>query len=111
MHTSLILYAEHEFNSSTFTCRVIAGTGSDIYSGICGGIGALRGPKHGGANEAAYEVQSRYASPDEAEADIVRRIRNKEIVMGFGHPVYTVSDPRHAVIHEVARRLSEEAKT
>ena len=111
MHTSLILYAEHEYNSSTFTCRVIAGTGSDIYSCICGGIGALRGPKHGGANEAAYEVQARYASADEAEADIVRRIRNKEIVMGFGHPLYTVSDPRHAVIREVARRLSEEAKS
>jgi 2-methylcitrate synthase len=111
MHTSLILYAEHEYNSSTFTCRVIAGTGSDIYSCICGGIGALRGPKHGGANEAAYAVQSRYASPDEAEADIVRRIRNKEIVMGFGHPLYTVSDPRHAVIREVARRLSEDAKS
>jgi 2-methylcitrate synthase len=111
MHTSLILYAEHEFNSSTFTCRVIAGTGSDIYSAICGGIGALRGPKHGGANEVAYEVQARYASADEAEADIVRRTRNKEIVMGFGHPVYTISDPRHAVIREVARRLSQEAKS
>jgi 2-methylcitrate synthase len=110
MHTSLILYAEHEFNSSTFTCRVIAGTGSDIYSAICGGIGALRGPKHGGANEAAYQVQSRYESPDRAEADILHRIKNKEIVMGFGHPVYTVSDPRHAVIKEVARRLSLEAK-
>jgi 2-methylcitrate synthase len=111
MHTSLILYAEHEFNSSTFTCRVIAGTGSDIYSALCGGIGALRGPKHGGANEAAYEIQSRYASADEAEADIVRRIVKKEIVMGFGHPVYTVSDPRHAVIRQVARRLSEESKS
>jgi len=111
MHTSLILYAEHEFNSSTFTCRVIAGTGSDIYSAICGGIGALRGPKHGGANEVAYEIQSRYASADEAEADIVRRIRNKEIVIGFGHPVYTVSDPRHTVIREVARRLCQEAKS
>ena len=111
MHTSLILYAEHEFNSSTFTCRVIAGTGSDIYSAICGGIGALRGPKHGGANEVAYEIQSRYATADEAEADIVRRIRNKEIVIGFGHPVYTVSDPRHTVIREVARRLCQEAKS
>jgi len=111
MHTSLILYAEHEFNSSTFTCRVIAGTGSDIYSAVCGGIGALRGPKHGGANEVAYETQSRYATADEAEADILRRIGKKEIVMGFGHPVYTVSDPRHAVIREVARRLSEEAKS
>src|SRR5687768_3217186 len=110
MHTSLILYAEHEFNSSTFTCRVIAGTGSDIYSAICGGIGALRGPKHGGANEVAYEVQARYENPELAEADIVRRIGNKEIVMGFGHPVYTVADPRHAVIKEVARRLSLEAK-
>jgi 2-methylcitrate synthase len=111
MHTSLILYAEHEFNSSTFTCRVIAGTGSDIYSAICGGIGALRGPKHGGANEVADEIQGRYGDTDEAEADVVRRIRNKEIVMGFGHPVYTVSDPRHAVIREVARRLSQEAKS
>jgi 2-methylcitrate synthase len=108
MHTSLILYAEHEFNSSTFTCRVIAGTGSDIHSAICGGIGALRGPKHGGANEVAYEIQSRYESADAAESDIVRRIANKEIVMGFGHPVYTVADPRHGVIREVARRLSEE---
>jgi len=107
MHTSLILYAEHEFNASTFTCRVIAGTGSDIYSAICGGIGALRGPKHGGANEVAFEVQSRYHSPDEAEADIMRRLRNKEIVIGFGHPVYTTGDPRNKVIMEVARRLSK----
>jgi len=106
MHTSLILYAEHEFNASTFTCRVIAGTGSDIYSAICGGIGALRGPKHGGANEVAFEVQSRYKTPDEAEADIVRRVNGKEIVIGFGHPVYTTGDPRNKVIKEVARRLS-----
>src|SRR5207302_2603115 len=89
MHTSLILYAEHEFNASTFTCRVIAGTGSDLYSAICGGIGALRGPKHGGANEFSYEVLSRYSDANEAEADIVRRVRAKEIVIGFGHPVYT----------------------
>jgi 2-methylcitrate synthase len=109
MHTSLILYAEHEFNSSTFTCRVITGTGSDIHSAICGGIGALRGPKHGGANEIAYGIQARYKSADEAESDIVRRVANKEIVMGFGHPAYTVSDPRHGVIREVARRLSKEA--
>ena len=107
MHTSLILYAEHEFNASTFTCRVIAGTGSDIYSAICGGIGALRGPKHGGANEVAFEVQSRYHSPDEAEADVMRRLRGKEIVIGFGHPVYTTGDPRNKVIMEVARRLSK----
>jgi 2-methylcitrate synthase len=107
MHTSLILYAEHEFNASTFTCRVVAGTGSDIYSAICGGIGALRGPKHGGANEVAFEVQSRYASPDEAEADVMRRLREKEIVIGFGHPVYTTGDPRNKVIKEVARRLSQ----
>jgi 2-methylcitrate synthase len=106
MHTSLILYAEHEFNASTFTCRVVAGTGSDIYSAICGGIGALRGPKHGGANEVAFEVQSRYKTPAEAEADVVRRISNKEIVIGFGHPVYTTGDPRNKVIKEVARRLS-----
>jgi 2-methylcitrate synthase len=108
MHTSLILYAEHEFNASTFTCRVIAGTGSDMYSAITGGIGALRGPKHGGANEVAFEIQKRYDSPDEAEADIVKRVGNKEVVIGFGHPVYTVSDPRNKVIKEVARSLSKE---
>jgi len=109
MHTSLILYAEHEFNASTFTCRVIAGTGSDMYSAIAGGIGALRGPKHGGANEVAFDIQKRYASPDEAEADIRRRLENKEIIIGFGHPVYTVSDPRNQVIKEVARKLSRSA--
>ena len=109
MHTSLILYAEHEFNASTFTARVIAGTGSDIYSAITGAIGALRGPKHGGANEFSFEVQRRYATPDEAEADIRRRIAAKEVVIGFGHPVYTVSDPRNRVIKEVARRLSAAA--
>ncbi|PTB16714.1 2-methylcitrate synthase, partial [Trinickia symbiotica] len=109
MHTSLILYAEHEFNASTFTGRVIAGTGSDIYSALTGAIGALRGPKHGGANEAAFEIQSRYATPDEAEADIRRRVENKEVVIGFGHPVYTVSDPRNKVIKEVARKLSKDA--
>jgi 2-methylcitrate synthase len=109
MHTSLILYAEHEFNASTFTCRVIAGTGSDIFSAICGGIGALRGPKHGGANEVAFEIQKRYDSPDEAEADIVKRVAAKEVVIGFGHPVYTISDPRNKVIKEVARKLSLEA--
>jgi len=107
MHTSLILYAEHEFNASTFTARVIAGTGSDIYSAICGGIGALRGPKHGGANEFAFEVQSRYKDPGEAETDIMRRLREKDIVIGFGHPVYTTGDPRNEVIKEVARRLSQ----
>jgi len=107
MHTSLILYAEHEFNASTFTCRVIAGTGSDIYSAICGGIGALRGPKHGGANEVAFEVQSRYQDPAEAEADVMRRLHNKEIVIGFGHPVYTTGDPRNKVIKDVAHRLSK----
>ena len=110
MHTSLILYAEHEFNASTFTARVIAGTGSDIYSAICGGIGALRGPKHGGANEFAFEVLSRYSDPGEAEADIMRRLQGKEIVIGFGHPVYTTGDPRNQVIKEVARRLSKEQK-
>jgi 2-methylcitrate synthase len=106
MHTSLILYAEHEFNASTFTCRVIAGTGSDMYSAITGAIGALRGPKHGGANEFSFEVQKRYATPDEAEADIRRRVAAREVVIGFGHPVYTVSDPRNKVIKEVARELS-----
>ena len=109
MHTSLILYAEHEYNASTFTCRVIAGTGSDMHSAICGGIGALRGPKHGGANEFSYEVLSRYANPDDAERDIVRRVQAKEIVIGFGHPVYTTGDPRNKVIREVARRLSQTA--
>jgi 2-methylcitrate synthase len=109
MHTSLILYAEHEFNASTFTARVIAGTGSDIYSAIAGAIGALRGPKHGGANEVAYEIQKRYSTPDEAEADIRRRVAAKEVVIGFGHPVYTLSDPRNVVIKRVAKALAEEA--
>jgi len=106
MHVSLNLYAEHEFNASTFASRVVAGTGSDFYSAIAGGIGALRGPKHGGANEVAFEVQKRYNSPDEAETDIRKRVENKEVVIGFGHPVYTVSDPRNKVIKEVARQLS-----
>ena len=110
MHTSLILYAEHEFNASTFTGRVIAGTGSDMYSCITGAIGALRGPKHGGANEVAFEIQKRYENPDEAEADIRARIEKKEVVIGFGHPVYTVSDPRNKVIKEVARELSQEQR-
>ncbi len=108
MHTSLILYAEHEFNASTFAARVIAGTGSDFYSCIIGGIGALRGPKHGGANEVAFDIQKRYDNPDEAEADIRARVERKEVIIGFGHPVYTVSDPRNVVIKEVARRLSTE---
>lgn len=108
MHTSLNLYAEHEFNASTFTARVIAGTGSDMYSSIAGAIGALRGPKHGGANEAAFEVLKRYDDPDEAETDIRRRVKAKEVVIGFGHPVYTVSDPRHVVIKRVSKTLSDE---
>ena len=109
MHVSLILYAEHEFNASTFTTRVIAGTGSDFYSAITGGIGALRGPKHGGANEFAFEIQKRYETPDHAEADIVARVARKEVIIGFGHPVYTISDPRNAVIKKVALALSQEA--
>ncbi len=109
MHTSLILYAEHEFNASTFTGRVIAGTGSDMYSAITGAIGALRGPKHGGANEAAFGIQSRYDTPDEAEADIRARVEKKEVIIGFGHPVYTVSDPRNVVIKSVAHRLADQA--
>ncbi|HLA73967.1 MAG TPA: 2-methylcitrate synthase [Steroidobacteraceae bacterium] len=109
MHTSLNLYAEHEFNSSTFAARVIAGTGSDIYSCVAGAIGALRGPKHGGANEFALVIQERYDSPDEAEADIRKRVAGKEIVIGFGHPVYTVSDPRNAIIKRVAEKLGREA--
>ncbi len=108
MHASLILYAEHEFNASAFTARVIAGTGSDIYSAVTGAIGALRGPKHGGANEVAYEIQQRYADPDEAETDIVLRVANKEIIIGFGHPVYTISDPRSKLIKEIARKLCEQ---
>ena len=109
MHTSLILYAEHEFNASTFTCRVIAGTGSDMYSAITGGIGALRGPKHGGANEVSDEIQKRYRNPEEAEQDIRARMARKEIVIGFGHPVYTTGDPRNKVIKGVAGRLSKSA--
>ncbi|WP_449412628.1 bifunctional 2-methylcitrate synthase/citrate synthase [Pandoraea soli] len=111
MHTSLILYAEHEFNASTFTARVIAGTGSDMHSAITGAIGALRGPKHGGANEVAFEIQKRYDSPDDAEADIRRRVENKEVIIGFGHPVYTVSDPRNKVIKEVAHELSKDQQS
>jgi 2-methylcitrate synthase len=109
MHTSLNLYAEHEFNASTFTARVIAGTGSDLYSCVAGAIGALRGPKHGGANEVAFEIQSRYANPEAAEADIRQRVAAKEVIIGFGHPVYTVSDPRNEVIKEVSRSLAREA--
>src|SRR5487761_2605940 len=107
MHTSLNLYAEHEFNASTFACRVVAGTGSDMHSAITAGIGALRGPKHGGANEVAFEIQKRYDTPDEAEADIRKRVEAKVVVIGFGHPVYTIADPRNKVIKEVARRLSQ----
>ena len=110
MQVSLILYAEHEFNASTFTARVIAGTGSDIYSALTGAIGALRGPKHGGANEVALEIQQRYDSPDAAENDLKLRLANKEVVIGFGHPVYTIADPRNPIIKEVARALSEENK-
>mgnify|MGYP000642057242 FL=1 len=108
MHVSLILYAEHEFNASTFAARVVAGTGSDMFSAITAGIAALRGPKHGGANEVAFETQKRYDTPDEAEADIKARVEAKQVVIGFGHPVYTVSDPRNVVIKEVARNLSKE---
>jgi 2-methylcitrate synthase len=106
MQTSLILYAEHEFNASTFTARVIAGTGSDIYSCIAGAIGALKGPKHGGANEVALEILTRYQSPDEAEADIRRRVANHEVIIGFGHPVYTISDPRSDIVKQVACSLA-----
>ena len=109
MHTSLILYAEHEFNASTFTARVIAGTGSDLYSAVSGAIGALRGPKHGGANEVALEIMQRYATPEDAATDIRRRLAAREVIIGFGHPVYTVSDPRNQVIRRVARSLAEEA--
>jgi 2-methylcitrate synthase len=109
MHTSLNLYAEHEFNASTFTARVIAGTGADLYACLTGAIGALRGPKHGGANEFSFEVQKRYATPDAAEADIRARVAAKEVIIGFGHPVYTSGDPRNGIIKDVARRLSKAA--
>jgi len=109
MHTSLNLYAEHEFNASTFAARVVAGTGSDMHSAITGAIGTLKGPKHGGANEVGFEVMNRYETPDSAERDIASRVRNKEVVIGFGHPVYTIADPRNKVIKEVARRLSQDA--
>ncbi len=109
MDTSLNLYAEHEFNASTFTARVIAGTGSDLHSAITGAIGALRGPKHGGANEVALLIQQRYADPDTAEADIRARLAKREVIIGFGHPVYTIADPRNQVIRDVARRLSDES--
>ncbi len=108
MHTSFILYAEHEFNASTFTARVITGTGSDVYSAVAGAIGALRGPKHGGANEAAFDIQNRYTDADQAEADIRERLARKEIVIGFGHPVYTQVDPRHEIIKRIALRLSKD---
>jgi 2-methylcitrate synthase len=110
MHTSLNLYAEHEFNASTFTARVIAGTGSDMHSAITGAIGALKGPKHGGANEFAFDTIGRYDTPDEAESDIVRRVGEKQVIIGFGHPVYTIADPRNQIIKEVARKLSQDAK-
>jgi 2-methylcitrate synthase len=109
MHTSLNLYAEHEFNASTFAARVIAGTGSDMHSCIVGAIGALRGPKHGGANEVAFEIQQRYDSPEQADSDIRARVANKEVIIGFGHPVYTISDPRNQIIKEVARQLARES--
>jgi 2-methylcitrate synthase len=109
MHVSLILYAEHEFNASTFTARVIASTGSDIYSCICGGIGALRGPKHGGANEVALEIQQRYRTAEAAESDVLTRLAAREVIIGFGHPVYTISDPRHPIAKELARELSQDA--
>jgi 2-methylcitrate synthase len=111
MHISLVLYAEHEFNASTFTGRVIAGTGADIYSCVAGAIGALSGPKHGGANEVALEIQQRYTTPDQAEADIRQRVENKEVVIGFGHPVYTISDPRNEIIKVITRELAEDAGT
>ncbi|MGA7342291.1 MAG: 2-methylcitrate synthase [Terracidiphilus sp.] len=109
MQASLILYAEHEFNASTFTARVIAGTGSDLHSCICGAIGALKGPKHGGANEVALEIQLRYATPDEAEADMLRRVANREVIIGFGHPVYTIADPRSDIVKAAARALAADA--
>lgn len=111
MHSSLILYAEHEFNASTFTCRVVAGTGSDIYSAITAGISALRGPKHGGANEVALDIQQRYASPEEAESDILRRLEAKEVIIGFGHPVYTIADPRNQIIKRAAHKLAQKSGT
>jgi 2-methylcitrate synthase len=109
LNTSLILYAEHEFNASTFTARVIASTGSDLYSCVVGGIGALHGPKHGGANEVALEIQQRYTSADAAQADILTRLALREVIIGFGHPVYTIADPRHPIAKEIARQLARDA--
>src|ERR1019366_174548 len=106
MHTSLNLYAEHEFNASTFTARVIAGTGSDLYSGIAGAIGAPKGTKHGGANEVALEILKRYRTREQADTDIRRRVDDREVIIGFGHPVYTIADPRSDIVKEVARQLT-----
>lgn len=110
LDVSLILYAEHEFNASTFTVRTIASTLADIYSAICGGIGALSGPLHGGANEKAYYLIAKYKTPDEAEKAILEKLKNKELIMGFGHRVYTTSDPRSAIIKKWAERLSKNSK-
>ena len=109
MNTSLVLYAEHEFNASTFAARVVAGTLSDLYSAITGAIGALRGPKHGGANEVAMEIIGRYQNADDAEVDIRQRMAKKEIIIGFGHPVYTISDPRNECIKRISKELSIDA--
>ena len=107
---SLILYAEHEFNASTFTVRTIASTLSDFYSAICGGIGALRGPLHGGANEQALEMLSKFKSPADAEKGVLDMLEHKQLIMGFGHRVYTTSDPRSAIIKWWADKLSQTAE-
>jgi 2-methylcitrate synthase len=106
LNTSLILYAEHEFNASTFAARVTTSTLADFHSAICSGIGALRGPLHGGANEWAMELIQRFRSPDEAEAGVLEMLRQKKLIMGFGHRVYKQADPRTGPIKDIARRLA-----
>lgn len=109
LNTSLILYAEHEFNASTFAARVTTSTMADFYSAICSGIGALRGPLHGGANEWAMELIQKFKSPDDAEAGVLEMLRRKELIMGFGHRVYKKCDPRTAPIKEIARKLARDS--
>lgn len=110
MHASLILYAEHEFNASTFTARVITATMSDVYAGITGAIGALRGPLHGGANEAAMDLIEEFKTPEQATQGILDKLARKDKIMGFGHRVYVEKDPRNVVIKAWSKRLSDDVK-
>jgi 2-methylcitrate synthase len=108
MNVSLILYAEHEFNASTFTARVCASTLSDMHSCVTGAIGSLRGPLHGGANEAAMEMIEKFTSPDHAEQEMLGMLARKDKIMGFGHAIYAESDPRNAVIKGWAEKLGKD---